>query len=146
MTFAFRIYPKDCVGCHACEVACKQQHELAPGVDLIRVLEKIPEFQPVYCRHCFRPPCLEACPTGAIFREMGTVLLDQQKCIGCRACMEACPFQAIGFDLEKGVAAKCDMCLRHRVLQGATPACASVCPARCIQFGKAEELFARPWP
>ncbi|MGQ9858114.1 MAG: 4Fe-4S dicluster domain-containing protein [Thermodesulfobacteriota bacterium] len=146
MTFAFRIHAKDCVGCHACEVACKQQHELAPGVDLIRVLEKIPEFQPVYCRHCLRPPCLEACPTGAISKEMGTVLLDQQKCIGCRACMESCPFQAIGFDLEKGVAAKCDMCLRPRVLQGATPACVSVCPARCIQFGKAQELFGRPWP
>lgn len=146
MTFALRIRSKDCVGCHACEVACKQQHDLATGVDLIRVLEKTPHFQPLYCRHCSKPPCLDACPAGAISREKGAVILDQEKCIGCKACMEACPFQAMGFDLEKGVAAKCDMCLRDRVLLGSAPACASVCPSRCIKFGQAEEMFRRPWP
>lgn len=145
MNFGLRIHGKDCVGCHACEVACKQQHDLPPGADLIRILEKIPRFEPLYCRHCVRPPCLEACPTQAIFQEKGAVLLDPQKCIGCKACIEACPFNAMGFDLHREVAVKCDMCLKERVLQGEKPACATVCPARCIEFRGLKEMFSRPW-
>ncbi len=145
MDFGLRIHSKECVGCHACEVACKQEHDLPPGADLIRILEKIPRFQPVYCRHCVTPPCLEACPTQAIFRDKGVVLLEPKKCIGCKACMEACPFDAMGFDLEKGVAVKCDMCLHQRVMAGQKPACATVCPSRCIEFKGLEEMFARPW-
>lgn len=146
MILGLRIKERDCVGCHACEVACKQEHELPTGVDLIRITERIPRFKPTYCRHCFRPPCLEACPTGAIRRDKGVVLLDQEKCIGCRACLEACPFEAMGFDAEKGLAAKCDLCLTPRVAQGREPACVSVCQTRCIEFGNLKELYKRPWP
>ncbi len=145
MILGLRIRKKDCVGCHACEVACKQEHDLPPGADRIRILEKNPIFEPIYCRHCFRPPCMESCPTGAIKREEGIVTLDRRKCIGCKACTEACPFGAMGFDAGRGVAEKCDLCFQ-RTRKGERPACVSVCPARCMEFGDLKSLFSRSFP
>jgi Fe-S-cluster-containing dehydrogenase component len=145
MILGLRIREGDCVGCHVCEVACKQEHDLPPGADRIRILERTPRFEPIYCRHCFRPPCLESCPTGAIKREKGIVFLDKEKCIGCKACMEACPFGAMGFDAEKGVAEKCDLCFQ-RTEKGERPACVSVCPARCMEFGDLKRFFSRSFP
>ncbi len=145
MGLYLKIKTKDCVGCHACEVACKQQHDLPVGADRIRILERIPRFEALYCRHCVRPPCKDACPTEAIYQERGVVLLDKERCIGCRACVEACPFGAVGFDLDQGLAIKCDLCYEHRLSKGLGPACASVCPARCIEWGELREAFKRPW-
>ncbi|MEJ2041579.1 MAG: 4Fe-4S binding protein, partial [Desulfosarcinaceae bacterium] len=87
------INKKDCMGCHACEVACKQEHGLGVGPRLIKVIENSPRFIPVYCHHCAKAPCAEVCPVDAISRnEDGIVLIDEGLCIGCRECIDACPF------------------------------------------------------
>ena len=64
------IFKKDCMGCHACEIACKQEHGLGVGPRLIRVTEKSPDFTPIYCHHCTKAPCLESCPVEAIIRDV----------------------------------------------------------------------------
>jgi Fe-S-cluster-containing dehydrogenase component len=95
------------------------------------------------CRHCDDPPCAEACPSDAIKkRDDGIVILDEDACVGCRNCLEMCPYAVIGFDEAGEKAFKCNMC-RHRVEQGLIPACAdNVCLAHCIYFGDADEIRA----
>ncbi len=128
-------FKKDCMGCHACEVACKQEHGLGVGPRLVRVIEKTPDFIPIYCHHCTNAPCKEACPVEAITRnDQGIVLIDNELCIGCMACVEACPFGAMQFDDDHDLAVKCDMCL-DRQKEGKGPVCASVCPTGCIFWG-----------
>ncbi|MFH0821500.1 MAG: 4Fe-4S dicluster domain-containing protein, partial [Pseudomonadota bacterium] len=92
--------------------------------------------RPTVCRHCDDPPCAEVCPEGALSkREDGIVLLDAEACTGCGSCVEACPYDAIRFDDEKGKALKCNLC-NHRIDKGLIPACAdNVCLAHCIHFG-----------
>jgi Fe-S-cluster-containing dehydrogenase component len=125
---------KTCMGCHSCEVACKQEHNLGVGPRLVRVIEESPDFFPIYCHHCAKAPCSEACPVDAISRnERGIVLIDNDICIGCRECMDACPFGAMQFDDSKEVAVKCDLCV-HRLAEGLKPACMGVCPTGSIYF------------
>ena len=139
-----------CWGCKTCEVACKQENHASEGVKLIEIIEKGPsleegegsfEFYISLCRHCEDPACLQVCPEGAIsMREDGTVLLEEESCSGCGLCMEACPYDAISFDMTKGVACKCNLCF-HRVDRGLLPACAdNICPGHCIYFGDADEI------
>jgi Fe-S-cluster-containing dehydrogenase component len=136
------IHRKDCMGCHACEVACKQEHALGVGPRLVRVLEKGPDFIPIYCHHCAKAPCKEACPVEAIYRnERGIVLIDNDLCIGCRECVEACPFGAMQFEDHQEIAVKCDLCI-HRLDEGKLPACMSVCPTGCIGFGGKKSIAA----
>ena len=136
-------FKKDCMGCHACEVACKQEHGLGVGPRLVRVIEKSPDFIPVYCHHCANAPCKEACPEEAITRnEQGIVLIDKELCIGCKACMEACPFGAMQFDDDHDLAVKCDLCI-ERLKDDKGPACADVCPTRCIFWGDYSALSER---
>ncbi len=86
----------DCIGCRACEIACKQEHGLGVGPRLVRIIERSPDFIPVYCRHCARPPCRDACPAGAISRdERGIVWINADLCIGCLRCTDICPDCAI---------------------------------------------------
>jgi Fe-S-cluster-containing dehydrogenase component len=134
---------KDCMGCHACEVACKQEHDLPVGPRLVRVLEKAPDFIPIYCHHCAKAPCMDACPERAIYKdELGVVLIDEDLCIGCMACVDACPFGAMQFNEAQNVATKCDLCI-HRLRENRGPACALVCPTRCITYGNAQDIVAR---
>ncbi len=136
-------YKKDCMGCHACEVACEQEHGLGVGPRLVRVIENAPDFYPVYCHQCARAPCKKACPVDAIARnERGVVLIDKELCIGCKECLEACPFGAMQYDDEAEVARKCDLCL-HRIDADKPPACGSVCPTGCIVWGDAKALSDR---
>jgi len=133
---------KDCIGCHTCEVACKQEHGLGVGPRLVRVIEKTADFIPVYCHHCAKPPCREACPVDAISRnEQGIVLIDNDLCIGCRECIEACPFGAMQFEEIQEVAVKCDLCI-ERLAENKLPACMSICPTGCIHFGGEKNIAA----
>jgi Fe-S-cluster-containing dehydrogenase component len=151
---ALKIGEEFCWGCKTCEVACKQENKAADGINLISVREDGPKwvdgklafvFRINLCRHCDDPPCAGACPVEAITkRPDGIVILDADACTGCRACIEACPYDAIAFDPAKEIAQKCNLC-HHRVDRGLIPACAdNVCPGHCIHFGDAEELRRRP--
>jgi Fe-S-cluster-containing dehydrogenase component len=129
------VFQKDCMGCHACEIACKQEHGLGVGPRFIKVIERTPAHIPIYCHHCARPPCKDSCPEEAISRnEWGIVRVDEELCIGCKACIEACPFGAMQFDEEKEVALMCDLCY-ERLQNNEEPACSLVCPTRCILWG-----------
>jgi len=142
--YTLEIDHEACWGCKTCEVACKQENRAADGIKLISVLEDGPRmiegkldfvFRVNLCRHCDEPPCVDACSEKAIARRPdGMVVMDYDLCIGCRLCIEACPYDAIEFDDNKDIAQKCNLC-HHRVESGLIPACAdNVCPAHCIYF------------
>jgi len=129
------IVADDCTGCHACEVACKQEHGIGVGPRLIRVIENSPVYIPVYCHHCAKPPCGDACPVEAITRNgQGIVLINEELCIGCRACVDACPFGAMQYDEDRDLAVKCGLCI-DRLQAGEEPACKKACPSHCILVG-----------
>ncbi len=143
-----------CWGCRTCEVACKQEHHAPDGVRLIRVWEDGPRqvdgrldfrYGVSVCRHCDEPPCAEACLMEAIYvRPDGIVVLDEAACTGCKACLAACPYDAIDFDEARGSARKCNLC-HQRVDLGLVPACAdNICPGHCIHFGTPEQIRRMP--
>lgn len=133
--YTLQVFEKDCMGCHACEVACKQEHGLGVGPRFIKVIESAPLFLPVYCHHCVRAPCGEVCPDKAISRnEMGIVQVDPNICVGCRECIVACPYGSMQFDEQREVAINCDLCM-DRLEEGKAPACSLVCPTKCIIWG-----------
>jgi Fe-S-cluster-containing dehydrogenase component len=141
--YSLTIDAADCIGCNACEIACKQVRGLPVGPRLIRVrpddcreIDGRLQFRytVTWCRQCNNPPCRDACPAGAITRqEDGIVLINGELCTGCGECIEACPFDAMQFDGHKQVALKCDLC-HDRLYSGMQPACATACPSRCIGF------------
>jgi len=142
--YALHIDHDLCWGCKTCEVACKQETRTPDGVKIIHVSEDGPKatgdslefaFHVNVCRHCDDPPCAAACPEEAIVkRPDNIVVLDDGKCTGCRLCLEACPYDAIAFDKERGVALKCNLC-HHRIDNGLLPACAdNICLAHCIHL------------
>ena len=133
-----------CWGCRTCEVACKQENRSPDGVHLLQIRDDGPRqedgrwhfvHQARRCVHCDDPPCVEACAVEAIEKRAdGVVILDHTACVGCRACVEACPYDAVAFDEAANVAAKCNLC-HHRLDQGLLPACAdNVCLAHCIRL------------
>jgi electron transport protein HydN len=146
--------PARCIGCRTCELACAVAHPsgAAPGPltagtlspNLSTVKTKTVSAA-VTCHHCEDAPCLNACPTAAISYRQGTVQIAQDRCIGCKTCMMACPFGAIrvtagpvfrrfaGMTLALGIRAraqKCDLCID---LPGG-PACVSVCPTKALRL------------
>lgn len=141
-----------CWGCDACELACKQENHLSEGSRWIQVRTKGVQrvngklklvYSPARCLQCSHPPCQEVCPVDAITqRPDGIVLIDSNGCIGCKKCIEACPFGVMQFNQEKGVAEKCHLCY-HRIDRGLKPACVDVCIGRCIYFGEMTELVNR---
>jgi len=140
--YRLSVKKNDCIGCHSCEVACKAEHRLNIGPRLIYVIEKSPDFLPVYCHHCAKAPCIQACPTKAITRNKdGLVLIDEKECIGCRECVYECPFGVMQFYDDRAVAIKCDLC-SDRITKGLKPACVAVCPTGCIAFRDKREY---PW-
>jgi len=147
MNYGFVIDNRKCIGCHACTTACKSEHEVPLGVNRtwVKYTETgaFPEtkrhFQVTRCNHCANPPCVAICPTGAMFqRKDGIVEFDNEICIGCKACMQACPYDAIYIDPETDTAAKCNYCA-HRIEVGLEPACVIVCPEHAILSGDLDD-------
>ncbi|MDR2367466.1 MAG: 4Fe-4S dicluster domain-containing protein [Deltaproteobacteria bacterium] len=148
--------PLLCIGCRTCTIACvvahegKRIYEIDPdGYDFHPRLKVIKTFNvsvPVQCKHCENPACKSVCQSGAIRVQDGTVLIDRDKCIGCKSCTEACPFGAVhmvplGFQLNpdgtrRSVAHKCDLC--HGLEGG--PACKRVCPTEALRLVESEDL------
>ena len=132
-----------CVGCNACAVACKQEN----AVPLAKFNTWVESWDvddggivrranvPKQCNHCASAPCVKVCPTGASYRtDEGVVMTDPEKCIGCKYCMAACPYQARWVDDETGEVGKCTFC-HHRTTHGLLPACVGTCITRARYFG-----------
>jgi formate dehydrogenase iron-sulfur subunit len=161
-----------CIGCKACEIACKEWNQLPANnggvvqmsgesydntlhLDGInwRHVQFIEQFDnrdqgrwllmSDVCKHCVQAGCLEVCPTGAIIRtEQDTVVIQSDVCNGCRDCIAACPFDVIEINPATDTAMKCTLCY-DRTSAGLTPACAQACPTASIQFGPISELQNR---
>ncbi|OEH85405.1 4Fe-4S ferredoxin [Desulfuribacillus stibiiarsenatis] len=144
--YAMLIDASRCTGCGACRVACQMQHQLPPNMSFNRLEFRergiFPtvkqEIVPVQCMHCDNPPCLHVCPTNATYkRSDGIVLVDHDKCIGCKYCMTACPYDARTLN-EKRVPEKCKFCSEY-VVQGQEPPCASTCMCSVRIFGDLDD-------
>jgi Fe-S-cluster-containing dehydrogenase component/formate-dependent nitrite reductase membrane component NrfD len=141
--YAFVIDQRKCIGCHACTVACKAEHDIPIGVNRtwVKYIEKgeFPNSRRYFlvnrCNHCDNAPCVAICPTKALFKRAdGIVDFDSSRCIGCKSCMQACPYDALYIDPYSHTAAKCNYCA-HRTEVGIEPACVVVCPVHAIIAG-----------
>jgi len=141
-----------CVGCHSCELACAIAHSKAKTLEGALLAGERPgrriyveSFRgtpvPVPCNHCEEAACIMACPTGAAHRkvENGPVFVDHEKCIGCRMCVQACPFGVMAVNSEGKGVLKCDLCI-ERLVQSELPACVSACPTHSLSFGEDETV------
>ena len=147
MNYGFVIDTRSCIGCHACSTACKSENEVPLGVNRtwVKYTEtgRFPDtrraFQVTRCNHCANPPCVRICPVTAMYqRKDGIVEFDSSVCIGCKGCLQACPYDAIYIDPDSGTAAKCHFC-GHRVENGLEPACVVVCPTHSIIAGDMDD-------
>ena len=153
MPYKFLVDPEICIGCTACEIACKQTYNLPVGIRRRRVVSMefgtYPHVKKIFfsmaCFHCTDAPCIKACPVKALYqREDGIVLVDRKKCIGCGYCLYACPFGAPQFPESgifgsKGKMDKCTFCV-ERIDEGLKPACANTCLTGALLAGKADEI------
>ena len=144
-----------CTGCKTCAVACKNWYRLPPGpLKYLRTYEyekgSFPNvrihFQWVPCYHCEEPVCVTNCAPQAMYKEdkYGAVLIDSEKCDGCRICYDVCPYGAPVFESDEvgGKAQKCNMCI-DRLELGELPVCVLACPTRALDFGPLSSLMAR---
>ncbi|KTE92427.1 4Fe-4S ferredoxin [Desulfitobacterium hafniense] len=174
MRYAMAIDLKECIGCHTCSVACKSANNLPNMIWWNRILtiggdsidtaagtypNNQMQFLPVNCQHCENPPCVKACPVGATYKrkEDGIVIQDYDKCIGCRMCMVACPYNARSFNWSKpeyyvehalgdsdasvhqyNVVEKCTFCV-NRIARDEKPACMELCPGRARFWGDLDD-------
>ena len=133
-----------CSGCHACSIACKSEFDVPLGYtrSWVEYTEKgnYPDvsraFLPRLCNQCSDPHCVTVCPTGATYKreEDGIVVIDPDTCIGCKYCIQACPYDVRFINPDTGTADKCDFCL-HRVEKGVMPSCVNTCPGKARIFG-----------
>ncbi len=143
MKYGFVMDNRKCIGCHACTTACKSEHDVPVGVNRtwVKQIEKgqFPEtsrvFQVSRCNQCTDAPCVEICPVESLFiRDDGIVDFNNDRCIGCKSCMQACPYDALYIDPTTKTAAKCNYCA-NRIDIGLEPACVNVCPTHAIISG-----------
>ncbi|HJT04394.1 MAG TPA: 4Fe-4S dicluster domain-containing protein [Pseudonocardiaceae bacterium] len=147
MRYGFAIDQRSCIGCHACTVACKTEHDIPVGqfrtwvkyVDQGTFPSSTRDFGVMRCNHCTNAPCVTICPTKALFtRDDGIVDFDSERCIGCKSCMQGCPYDAIYLDENTHTAAKCNFCA-HRIDADLEPACVVVCPTHSIWVGDLDD-------
>lgn len=157
--YAFYFDSSSCSGCKACQVACKDKHDLDVGMLWRRVYEvnggdwiehnnvltnNVFAYNlSISCNHCENPSCVSVCPSKALQkRKDGIVFIDQETCIGCRYCEWACPYDALKFDSKKGVMSKCHFCYDN-IDKGEKPTCVTSCPMRALDFGELNELIEK---
>ena len=147
MRYGFVIDQRRCIGCHACTVACKEENRVPLGAfrTWVKYVERgtFPQtrryFSVLRCNHCDDAPCVTICPTVALYRRHdGIVDFDGARCIGCKSCMQACPYDALYIDPDTRTAAKCNYCA-HRIEVGLEPACVIVCPEQAIIAGDLDD-------
>ncbi len=141
----------NCIGCHTCQVACKDVNRLEVGQNFRNVTSWVTGSGwdvhsyhiAMACNHCDDPACAKVCPTGAMHKdpETGLVLHDDGSCIGCRSCVMACPYGQPVLIEDLAVVHKCDACAGLR-LKGEQPSCVASCPQRVLEFGDIDELRA----
>jgi len=162
---------KRCMGCHTCALGCKMQNNVPMGMLWNRILTEGTDemdtsrgefpnlrksWMPLACLHCENPPCVKVCPVRATFKDDdGRVVIDYDRCIGCRYCMVACPYNVRVFNWQKavrepnfsygdvparpvGVMEKCSLCV-ERTTQGQEPRCVEVCPAKARKYGDLDD-------
>lgn len=151
MSLGFYFNERACSGCRACQTACKDRNDLLVG----QLYRRVTTFQTgaypnatmyhysATCNHCEKPACFAACPTGAMQKcEDGTVQHDDEACIGCQACVEACPYEVPVYLEDKKISGKCDACKPFRD-RGLNPVCVDACNMRALEFGDLDELRAK---
>jgi Fe-S-cluster-containing dehydrogenase component len=145
--FGIAIDTTKCVGCHSCRVACQNQQGLDSNQSFNWIKEldagKSPsygkEYVPLQCNHCENAPCQRVCPTGAIYTSPeGVVLIHRHRCVGCKYCIQACPYRVRIIDEHDGVSVKCWMC-NDLVKSGGEPACVTTCPTGVRIFGDLDD-------
>ena len=125
--------PEKCTGCRLCEIVCSVKHNGVsnPGLSRIRIIKWDAEgfYLPVHCQQCQDAPCMAVCPKEAIYRDeaLDCVKIDYDLCIGCKMCVAACPFGAMGYNPQRGLVFKCDFC------QG-DPQCTRFCDTKAIEY------------
>ncbi len=160
---AFYFNQSICTGCKACQIACKDKNDNPIGVNFRRVVQYYgggwsphPTIKgimvpgnvfsyhvSVACMHCAAPICVEVCPSGAMIKSSdGIVSVNEEYCLGCRLCQQACPYGAPQFNPAKGVMTKCNLCA-DLLGQGEGPACVTACPMRALEVGELSDLQAK---
>ncbi len=143
----FLLDSDNCIGCHACTVACKSEHDVPLGVNRtwVKYIETgtFPDvarkFSVMRCNQCEDAPCMKICPTSALYRsDNGVVDFQDDNCIGCKSCMNACPYDALYINPATNTAHKCNMC-NHRLEVGLEPSCQIVCPTEAIKIGDLDD-------
>lgn len=138
-----------CLGCYGCEVACKMENDVALGEHWNKVIIRGPlgEYPnmvryplPTMCQQCENSPCVHVCPTGASYRDSdtGIVLIDKEKCIGCKYCMMACPYGVRDWNVATKTVEKCTLC-GHLTAQGEVPACVKSCAGGARFYGDLDD-------
>lgn len=154
----FAIDHARCIGCRTCQMACKDYKGLDVGQNFRRIYEYeggnwkkqrygtysqnvFAYYTSISCNHCANPACVKACPTGAMHKRKkdGIVVVNQDKCIGCKSCSFACPYDAPQYNAKTGKMNKCNMCV-ERLEVGKNPICVDACPNRALFQGNLQEL------
>lgn len=145
--YGMLINTKKCVGCYACRMACQMINKLEPEEAFISYKEieqgtypsVYAETVPVQCMHCENAPCQQVCPTHATYTtESGVVLVDEEKCIGCKYCMMACPYGVRDWNKASKTVEKCTLC-GHLTANGELPACVKSCSAGARFYGDLDD-------